>query len=132
MISKGNVVVSNELAKRYGDQGIVSTALNPGNLRTDLQRHLGGFLRRILVSPILTVFEDLTAHMIYSSQNLTLYEASKGALTQLWAGTMPETRDFNGKYLIPWARVGTIRPETRDPKIGQDLWAWCEEQVKNV
>lgn len=29
---KGNIVFSNELARRYGDQGIVSTALNPGKL----------------------------------------------------------------------------------------------------
>ncbi|KAG6808463.1 hypothetical protein H0H92_004035, partial [Tricholoma furcatifolium] len=36
----GNVVLSNELARRYGDQGIVSTSLNPGNLRSDLQRHV--------------------------------------------------------------------------------------------
>lgn len=38
---KGNVLFANELARRYGDQGIVSTALNPGNIKTELQRNLG-------------------------------------------------------------------------------------------
>jgi len=37
---QGNVLFSNELARRYGDQGIVSTSLNPGNLKSDIQRHL--------------------------------------------------------------------------------------------
>ena len=47
---QGNVLFSNELARRYGDQGIVSTSLNPGNLRSDLQRHLGRVHEFILVS----------------------------------------------------------------------------------
>jgi NAD(P)-dependent dehydrogenase (short-subunit alcohol dehydrogenase family) len=41
----GNVVVALELARRYGDQGIVSTSLNPGNIKTDLQRYLPGIAR---------------------------------------------------------------------------------------
>ncbi|EGO20771.1 hypothetical protein SERLADRAFT_477258 [Serpula lacrymans var. lacrymans S7.9] len=35
----GNIVSALELAKRYGNQGIVSIALNPGNIRSDLQRY---------------------------------------------------------------------------------------------
>ncbi|KAG8980276.1 hypothetical protein FRB94_011994 [Tulasnella sp. JGI-2019a] len=103
----GNVLFSNELAKRYADQGIVSTALNPGNLQTELQRHLPSLRQRIL--------------------SLLLYPAPLGALTQLWAGTSPETKDFNGKWLIPWARVGKIGA-SKDPRIGEKLWEWIGEQ----
>ncbi|KAG8980275.1 hypothetical protein FRB94_011995 [Tulasnella sp. JGI-2019a] len=106
----GNVVFSNELAKRYADQGIVSNALNPGNLRTELQRHLTPLRERLL--------------------SFTLYPASFGALTQLWVGTSPETKDFNGKWCIPWARVGKIGA-SKDPKIGEKLWEWIEEQRKD-
>jgi retinol dehydrogenase-12 len=35
----GNVLLSNELARRHGTEGIVSVALNPGNLQSDLWRH---------------------------------------------------------------------------------------------
>jgi len=105
----GNVVFSNELAKRYADQGIVSTAMNPGNLKTELQRHVPGWLKGPL--------------------NLMLYPVENGALTQLWAGTSPETKDFNGKWLIPWARVGKMGPSS-DPKLGEKLWDWIEEQRK--
>ncbi|KAJ6496056.1 NAD(P)-binding protein [Mycena sanguinolenta] len=41
----GNVAFSNELFRQYGDQGIVSVALNPGNLKSGLQRHLTGLTK---------------------------------------------------------------------------------------
>ncbi|KAF9475748.1 NAD(P)-binding protein [Pholiota conissans] len=108
----GNVLVSAELARRYGDQGIVSTSLNPGNIQTDLQRHLGkvqGFFVR-----------------------LTLWDTSYGALTQLWAGTSSEGADLNGKYLIPWARIGTANKVSKDIKLSGDLWTWLEEQTDRI
>ncbi|CUA78244.1 Retinol dehydrogenase 12 [Rhizoctonia solani] len=82
----GNVLFSNELAKRYGDQGIISSSLHPGSIQTDLLRHWPWLIAKIL--------------------EITLYPASCGALTQLWSGTMPEGENHNGKYLITWARVG--------------------------
>ena len=45
---QGNVVVARELARRYGDK-IVSTSLNPGNIRTDLLRHFPLWLYAIVV-----------------------------------------------------------------------------------
>jgi retinol dehydrogenase 12 len=43
-------VFAYELARRYGDQGIVSTALNPGNLKTNLWQNLSSIRQRIIVS----------------------------------------------------------------------------------
>ncbi|TFK96600.1 NAD(P)-binding protein [Pterulicium gracile] len=108
----GNVVYSNQLAKRYGDQGIVSTSLHPGNLKTELGRHR---------SP----WEIALAGVI-------LYDAPYGALTQLWAGTTDEGLKYGGKYLIPWAREGRPNPRTNDEKTGDELWTWLEEQVKDI
>ncbi|EPS99625.1 NAD-binding protein [Fomitopsis schrenkii] len=107
----GNVVVAREFAKRYADQGIVSTSCNPGNIKTELQRYAPTILRNIM--------------------NLVLYEGHYGALTQLWAGTMPETLNHNAKFLIPWARVGECRPEAYDDAPAEKLWNWLEEQVKD-
>ncbi|KAG8915085.1 hypothetical protein FRC02_004681 [Tulasnella sp. 418] len=45
-----NVIFSNELAKLYGDQGIISNAVNPGNLKTELQRHVASCLQTLAVS----------------------------------------------------------------------------------
>lgn len=46
---KGNVVLASELDRRYRNEGIVSISLNPGNIRSDLQRHMGSISRRIMV-----------------------------------------------------------------------------------
>ena len=34
------MVFSSELHRRYAEQDIVSVSLHPGNLKTDLQRHI--------------------------------------------------------------------------------------------
>ena len=66
------------------------------------------------------------------SQFPFIHSVPLGALTQLRAGTSPEGADWNGKYLIPWAREGECRPEAKDPELGARLWAWLEEQVKDL
>ncbi|KAF8551042.1 NAD(P)-binding protein [Imleria badia] len=108
----GNIVFSAELTRRYGDQGIVSTSLNPGGIKTELQRHSGKLLQRVTSS--------------------FLFDVSYGAITQLYAGTVPDGKSLNGKYLIPWARIGKPRQDTQDPEIGMRLWDYLEEQVEEV
>ncbi|KAJ7596201.1 hypothetical protein C8J56DRAFT_819676 [Mycena floridula] len=109
----GNVIFATEFAQRYAEQGIVSTSVNPGNLESDLQRHLGSFRQRILKMLILNPVEF-------------------GALTQLYAGTSVEGEGFNGKYLVPWARIYRAPPATQDKELGKALWEWLEEQVKDL
>lgn len=108
----GNLVFSNELARRYGDQGIMSVALHPGNILTDLYRHAPAYQRKIM--------------------ELTLYPVELGAQTQLWAGATNEGATLGGKYLIPWARLGKANPKTLDPALGKELWTWLEEQVADI
>ncbi|CAK5269904.1 unnamed protein product [Mycena citricolor] len=108
----GNVVFSNELARLYGDKGIVSTSMNPGNLRTELLRHTPSIQAKII--------------------DLMLYPASYGALTQLWAGTSEEGATMNGKYLIPWAKYGKIPKGGNDLAAQKALWEWAEEQVAGI
>ncbi|KAJ7509080.1 NAD-binding protein [Mycena galericulata] len=109
--SLANALVSNELARRYGDQGIVSIALNPGNLRSDLGRHLQGAVQIRLITWL-------------------CYPVPLGALTSLYAGTTKEAESLNGGYLIPWARIGKAPAATTDPAAMTALWTWLEEQVE--
>ncbi|KAF8985126.1 NAD-binding protein [Cyathus striatus] len=108
----GNVLIANEFARRYGEQGLVSTACNPGNLKSDLQRNLNG-IENVVVKPL-------------------LFPTAHGALTQLYAGTSLEGATLNGEYLIPWARVGKASKTGRDLELAAKLWEWCEEQVASV
>ncbi|THG94069.1 hypothetical protein EW026_g7328 [Hermanssonia centrifuga] len=113
MMSKyGNVVFASELAKRYGDQGIISISVNPGNIKSDLMRN-ASTVQKVLLK-------------------LLLYPTEQGAITQLFAGTAPEAADMNGKYLIPFARVGKARVDALDPIVGEKLWAWMERQVVDI
>ncbi|KZT06459.1 NAD-P-binding protein [Laetiporus sulphureus 93-53] len=110
----GNVVVANEFHRRYAEQGLVSFSLHPGNLKYDTARNTRRFVKFLsVINPVLP-------------------DAEIGALTQLWGGTAPEGAQFGGKYLIPWARVGKAKPETDNLELGQKLWAWLEEQVKDL
>ncbi|KAJ7066553.1 hypothetical protein C8F01DRAFT_1123677 [Mycena amicta] len=108
------VTYSAELARRYADQGLVVTSLHPGVIKTDLHRHMTGALGSV----------------INLMEKTVLHDVSYGALTQLYAGTAVDAAQLNGKYLIPWARIGKPHPETQDPKLGAELWDWMEEQVK--
>jgi len=105
----GDLVFARELARRHGDV-LVSTACNPGTLKTDLSRNS----------------TKVEAFML----SLLQYPAPMGAITQLWAGTSPEGADLNGKYLIPWARVGTPNPATQDAALGAKLWEYLDEESK--
>jgi len=107
------VVVARELARRYGDQGIVSLSLNPGNVNTNLQRRVPRWQHKAMA---------LMLHPVEPN----------GRMPYLWAATAPETADYNGKYIIPWGRVGKARADTQDPKVGAKLWEWLDEQVKGL
>ncbi|KAG6815736.1 hypothetical protein H0H87_011847 [Tephrocybe sp. NHM501043] len=109
----GNLVFAVELAHRYGKQGVVSMAVNPGNIGTHFaDRALSPFGQRILA--------------------LFQYPPPLGALTQLWGATSKEGAEFNGKYLAPWTRLGSPQPTALDPKLGNELWEWLDEQVKDL
>ncbi|KAL0961442.1 hypothetical protein HGRIS_006387 [Hohenbuehelia grisea] len=108
----GNILFANELARQYGDQGIVSTSAHPGTLRTELQRDVST-VQMVLIGWL-------------------LHPAEKGALTQLWAGTMPETESYNGEYLSAWARIVKPNAASQDPALAKKLWDWMEEQVAGI
>ncbi|KAG2051641.1 NAD(P)-binding protein [Suillus hirtellus] len=108
----GNILFAAEVAKRYGNRGIVSTALNPGGIKTELGRYHGSFSKMI--------------------SSMIFHDVSLGALTQLYAGTTAEGANLNGKYLVPWARIGNTRADAQDPQQASELWNWLEDQVKDL
>ncbi|KAI1344137.1 hypothetical protein F5Y15DRAFT_410988 [Xylariaceae sp. FL0016] len=119
-ISKaGNYYHSTEFARRHRSDGIVSVSLNPGNLKSDLGRHLNmieAFLFR-----------------------LTTYPPINGACTELFAGLSDEVKlESSGGWIIPWGRISNIRkdllegskPESEGGSgIAQKFWEWSEAQT---
>jgi hypothetical protein len=125
---------SNELAERYGGEGIVSISLHPG---TNLSRHAGSLLHRIgrlfkFAGYYVISCGDLT-YLTDESKSLTEYAkstrdqardhaedvvtkaetsgtlpdidiSSHGAITSLYAGTTDAAGEFNGKVRLSWIR----------------------------
>ncbi|EKG22232.1 Short-chain dehydrogenase/reductase SDR [Macrophomina phaseolina MS6] len=116
----GNVLLGTEFARRYREDGIVSSSWNPGNLYTELYRHTG---------PV----ERLVARGM-------LYPAVKGAYTELYAGWSPDiTLENSGCLVVPWGRIQTPRAgleqaiKRKDEGglgVAEKFWEWCEKETK--
>ncbi|KAF8601545.1 NAD-P-binding protein [Ceratobasidium sp. AG-I] len=107
-----NIVFAKELARQYEAQGIISSSLHPGAIRSELMRH----------SP-LTGLGKLLLDWVF-------WPTPYGAITQLYAGTAVEGLEFSGQYLSPFARLSKSRADTQDEEAAKKLWTWLEEQVK--
>ncbi|KAI0382804.1 short-chain dehydrogenase [Hypomontagnella monticulosa] len=116
----GNYYHATEYARRHQKDGIVSIAINPGALKTDLDRHFNSLemlYRKAVVHPVIL-----------------------GAYTALFAGLSEEvTLKRTGSWIVPWGRFGEIRKDLLQGSLpqseggtglAQKFWEWTEEQVK--
>lgn len=110
----GNVILAAETARRYSADNIIAASLNPGHLRTELQRHSEGCLMELVAKTL-------------------LYDARYGALTELFAGFSSALgKENNGAYLIPWGRVGVMAPHIAKglkSGSGDRLWGILEKET---
>lgn len=120
MTKVGNWYLAHALDAQERRNGILSVVVNPGNLKTDLTRHMS-WVVPMLVAPL-------------------LYPARMGAYTELWAGLSNElTVSDGGKYILPWGRLhpiprqDLIRAMKSKDEGGTDGAAifiqYCEDQV---
>ncbi|TAQ84494.1 hypothetical protein B7494_g7187 [Chlorociboria aeruginascens] len=117
----GNYLHAVEYAKRHRADGIISNALNPGNLRSELMRNSGGLVKM------------LAWHVL---QHPCIF----GAYTELFAGLSPTvTIEKSGDWIVPWGRFMAIRPDLvaatkteaeNGTGVGLKFWEWTEEQIK--
>ena len=107
-----NVLLAREYQARCGGDGIVSNAWNPGNLRSELQRHQPWY----------------TALMV----NWILYPAVFGGYTELFAGWSEEAgkEERKGAYIGPWGRFVMLRSDLGQGPDAKRLWEWCEKETK--
>jgi NAD(P)-dependent dehydrogenase (short-subunit alcohol dehydrogenase family) len=92
-------VFANELARRYGDQGIVSTSVHPGLITTDLFRDYPRFLLSLGVCRCCSYASRSgpSVYLAIPQAFFVMHPASQGAVTQLWAGTSAEGAELGGK-----------------------------------
>ncbi len=121
-ISKlGNWFLASEHATRVKNDGIVSVAQNPGNLRTAIW--------------------DSAPKVIKILMSVTMHPPIYGAYSELWAGLSDGiTVEDGGRYGVPW---GKWHPLPRDDLlaamksekdggtgVAEKFWTWCETESK--
>ncbi|KAF9643484.1 NAD(P)-binding protein [Thelephora ganbajun] len=100
------------LQRELGDKdGVVMFSLDPGNIKSDLQRHN----RSSVVSAMF---------------RFILWPVELGAVTQLYAATQSSALQYKGGYFRPWARVGEPHEATKDQAEQKKLWDYCHETLK--
>lgn len=108
----GNAYQAYLWSKNHPDSGVISVSVDPGNLKSNLQRHSSEFLKKAF--------------------NYVLYPAQYGAYTELAALLAPDVHD--GEHLIPWGVPGHLRwdvDEGRKGEKGEHLWKKLEGDVKD-
>lgn len=109
-----NIILAAEMAKRLQGTGVLALSLNPGNLRSKLDRTSPWLVQQLL-------------------HKVVAYDAYYGGLTELFAGLSPEvTEEHNGAYIIPWGRLGEPRADIKRglEENGKKLWEFCEGECK--
>lgn len=91
----------------------MSVSFNPGNLRTELQRHLKGVMASLV--------------------DLTLHPATYGAYTELYSGWSEDVKP-DDLYIMPWGRRGAepVRKDIRagiEKGLAERFWGWCERET---
>ncbi|KAK1999774.1 short-chain dehydrogenase [Colletotrichum falcatum] len=120
-----NVLFANELDRRYGPSGLHALSLNPGGIRTALQRHTGERTEAIFKDPEIARW---------------MKSPEQGAATSVWAAVAAELEGKGGKYLEDVAEAEEATPEgwmarpgyapsAYDPATEKRLWA---ESLKMV
>jgi retinol dehydrogenase 12 len=109
----GNILLATYMAHHWSPDGILSFSLNPGGIKTELQRHWdNGGIAQWMVDAFM------------------LHPAPMGAITQLYAGTSPElTVKDNNQYFIPWARRANPKKGTQDLDLANRLWEFLEKDT---
>lgn len=96
--------------------GVLHVTLNPGLMKTELQRN-GPLVMRGIMSAV--------------------FKGPKyGAYTELYAGLAPDVR--SGDYVIPWGRKGKVpyhivqstQDEDGKASVSKRFFEWCERQVQ--
>ena len=92
-----NALFARELARRAGPSRLLSFAVHPGVIATDLGRHLTDELLNDMAE--FARRRSAAAGGSGESGGMTFKKVEAGAATQVWAATTPDLADHNGAYL---------------------------------
>lgn len=112
-----------EAAKRWAADGITVNALNPGGIRTNLQRYID--------------VDELVADIARQGGNVNWKTPEQGAATSVLLAASPLVEGVTGRYFVDVAEARPHREGTRsgvmayalDPDSAARLWTVSEELI---
>jgi NAD(P)-dependent dehydrogenase (short-subunit alcohol dehydrogenase family) len=130
-----NALFARELARRAGPSGLLSFAVHPGGIITDLGRHLTDDLLQEMAD-----FARRRSAAISESgepRDIHFKTVEAGAATQVWAASTSELADHNGAYLADCGLgvlgadpgVNGFMPYLLDDQHAAELWELSERLV---
>ncbi|CAM1503660.1 Fc.00g012510.m01.CDS01 [Cosmosporella sp. VM-42] len=121
MSKVGNAFFARETAKRLGSEGVMSVCVNPGFLKTELQRNMPGAVSFVM--------------------GVVFKPAKYGAYGELFGLLSPEvTAEKNGAFIIPWGRFSDLPVDVEDgckdkenggTGLSKQFVEWCEKETKD-
>lgn len=129
-----NILFAVEFDRRHQAHGVRATALHPGGIRTELDRHMQPGELQATVDRINA---ELTAEGRPPFQFKTI---PQGAATSVWAAVVAPAEEVGGRYCedcqvspITEGLISPVSPGVRryalDPEHAKTLWARSEEMV---
>ncbi len=129
-----NVLFTVELARRLRDRGVLSFAVHPGMIMTELSRHLTEETMNLMLERTKSRQKKAGDS---SGGGMSFKRVEAGAATQVWAATAPDLASHSGSYLGD-CQLGVegANPTHRgyesyalDPEAAKKLWALSEKMV---
>ncbi|ODQ61632.1 hypothetical protein WICANDRAFT_48591 [Wickerhamomyces anomalus NRRL Y-366-8] len=110
----GNIYQAYIYGKLHKDDGIISVAVHPGYLNSELQRSYGSLQQYILKK--------------------FLYPAVYGSYTELYGALSSDvTLENNGRYIGPWGEFRELRDDIQkglSDGTAQKFWDWASKEVE--
>ena len=112
-----NILMTVELHRRLGADGITALAVHPGTCATNLGRYMDRATAKKLFAMSTTTF---------APENMK--SVAQAAATSVWAATAPSLAGHGGAYLAD-CQIAEADPAATDPVTAQRLWSLSEQWV---
>ena len=130
-----NALFARELARRAGSSGLLSFAVHPGGIVTDLGRHLNDELIKDMTD--FARRRSAAASESGESREIHFKTVEAGAATQVWAATTSDLSGHNGAYLVDCGLgvlgadpgLNGFMPYLLDDEHASALWELSEQLV---
>lgn len=128
-----NILFALEFDRRHRAKGIRAAAVHPGAIRTELTRHLGDHIGKMIAAINDRARADGQPDFVWKS-------IPEGAATTVWAAARAPAEEIGGRYCEdchvadpvddtdPAVRHG-LRPYAGDPERAKALWDLSEKMV---